>query len=95
MRGSSPSGMPVPVSRTVSTACPPSARTATAISPSKVNLKALETRLRTIFSHMSRSTKTGSGNGGQSTASASPAASQAEWKLLASSAVTVARSVGS
>ena len=28
----------------------------TAIPPSKVNLKALERRLRTIFSHMSRST---------------------------------------
>ncbi len=28
----------------------------TAISPSKVNLKALETRLRTTFSHMPRST---------------------------------------
>ena len=31
-------------------------RSSTAISPSKVNLNALESRLRTIFSHMSRST---------------------------------------
>ena len=35
---------------------PPSCAAATAISPSKVNLNALERRLRTIFSHMSRST---------------------------------------
>ena len=34
----------------------PRGASATAISPSKVNLKALERRLRTIFSHMSRST---------------------------------------
>jgi hypothetical protein len=40
----------------VRTADPPTARSATAISPVKVNLKALESRLRTIFSHMSRST---------------------------------------
>ena len=56
--GSSAAGMPVPVSRTASSTALPSAvgRTATAISPSKVNLKAFERRLRTIFSHMSRST---------------------------------------
>ena len=64
-------------------------------SPSRVNLKALETRFRTTFSHMSRSTKTGSGRGGQSTTSRSPAFSQADRKLLASSAVSTARSVGS
>ena len=34
----------------------PAVLSATRISPSKVNLKALETRFRTIFSHMSRST---------------------------------------
>ena len=44
---------------------------------------------------MSRSTKTGSGSGGQSTTSRSPAFSQADRKLLASSAVSAARSVGS
>ena len=34
----------------------PSARSATSMPPSNVNLKAFESRLRTIFSHMSRST---------------------------------------
>ena len=58
--GSSSAGMPVPVSRTVSSKCDAGSRSLTSISPSKVNLKALETRLRTIFSHISRSTKTGS-----------------------------------
>ena len=56
MRGSSASGMPVPVSRTASSAAPSPGLSWTAISPSRVNLKALETRLRTTFSHMSRST---------------------------------------
>ena len=57
-RGSSAAGMPTPVSRTVSSARRRSGepRSSTAISPSKVNLKAFERRLRTIFSHMSRST---------------------------------------
>ena len=48
--------MPTPVSLTRSSTRSPRARSATAISPSKVNLNALESRLRTIFSHMSRST---------------------------------------
>ena len=55
-RGISSAGMPVPVSRTDSSTADPAARSETAISPSRVNLKALETRFRTIFSHMSRST---------------------------------------
>jgi hypothetical protein len=57
-RGSSCAGMPTPVSPTVSSTLRPSgpARTVTVISPSSVYLNALETRLRTIFSHMSRST---------------------------------------
>ena len=57
-RGSSSAGMPVPVSRTVQLGRPAVADrpSATAISPSKVNLKALESRLRTTFSHISRST---------------------------------------
>ena len=42
--------------RTVSTARPSAARNRTSIAPSRVYLNALETRLRTIFSHMSRST---------------------------------------
>ena len=55
-RGSSSGGTPVPVSATVRTAESPSCRTATVMPPSKVNLTALESRLRTTFSHMSRST---------------------------------------
>ena len=42
----------------------------TLTSPFSVNLNALLTRLRTIFSHMSRSTNTGSGSGAHSTTSA-------------------------
>ena len=53
---SSSLGMPVPVSRTSSSAPFPVHRRTTAISPSNVNLKAFERRLRTIFSHISRST---------------------------------------
>ena len=40
--------------------------------PSNVNLNALESRFRTIFSHMSRSTKTGSSIGAQSTSKRKP-----------------------
>ncbi len=49
---------PTPVSRTRSSTWSPSARkaTATMLPPSKVNLKALDSRLSTTFSHMSRST---------------------------------------
>ena len=66
-RGTSSAGTPVPVSATVSTAARSCARRATVIRPSKVNLRALDSRLRTIFSHMSRSTYTGSGSGATST----------------------------
>ena len=94
-RGSSSGGTPVPVSATVRTARSPSRRSATVIPPSKVNFTALESRFRTTFSHMSRSTKTGSSNGAQSTVNRSPARSTAERKTLASSAVVTARSTGS
>jgi hypothetical protein len=54
-RGISDSGMPVPVSATVITAPVAPAETRTVIEPSKVNFSALESRLSTTFSHMSRS----------------------------------------
>ena len=57
------------------------------IPPSRVNFTALESRLKTIFSHISRSTKTGAGSGGVSTSSRSPARSAADRKVLASRAV--------
>ena len=57
--GTSDSGMPVPVSLMRTTANAPSANTSILRPPSSVNLKAFETRLRTIFSHISWSTKTG------------------------------------
>ena len=63
-----PRGMPTPVSATAARRIAPDGES-TRTSPSNVNLNALERRLRTIFSHMSRSTKTGSGSGGQSTTS--------------------------
>ena len=93
-RGSSAAAMPMPVSRTVSSALPAFSRKTTSMPPSKVNLKAFERRFRTIFSHMPRSTYTGCGSGGQSTSSRRPAFSHAVLKLLASSAVNLARSVG-
>ena len=49
-------GIPTPVSRTSSARWSPHRQAQIAISPSNVNLNAFETRLRTIFSHISRST---------------------------------------
>jgi hypothetical protein len=83
------------VSDTASTACPPSRALVTRIAPSKVNLIALDSRLKTTFSHIPRSTCTGSSDGTQSTSKASPARSIAARKTLASSAVNVPRSTGS
>jgi hypothetical protein len=94
MCGSWSAAMPVPVSRTTSRAAAPTWSRVTEIPPRSVNLNAFDSRLRTIFSHRSRSTWTGPASGRQSTANVSPARSQAERKLLASSAVTAARSVG-
>ena len=54
--GSSCSGTPVPVSRTVSSAPVSSLEIETRISPSNVAFRALERRLSTTFSHISRST---------------------------------------
>ena len=56
-RGRDPCGaMPIPVSRTRSSTCVSVAASATPIEPWNVNLNAFESRLRTIFSHISRST---------------------------------------
>ena len=55
-RGISSAGMPTPVSATVTTAPPSSWVTRTVTAPSRVNFRALERRLSTTFSHMSRST---------------------------------------
>ena len=54
-RGISAAGTPTPVSVRVSTASSPRRATRTVIEPSKVNFRALESRLSTTFSHMSRS----------------------------------------
>ncbi len=54
-RGISRAGTPMPVSATVTTACPPSAPTATRMAPWKVNFSALLSRFSTTFSHMVRS----------------------------------------
>ena len=48
--------MPMPVSETVNSTSSPASCKEMAMVPSKVNLKALDRRLRTIFSHMPRST---------------------------------------
>jgi len=55
-RGRSAAAMPAPVSATRSTACPSSARRRTLTVPAKVNFSALLSRLKTTFSHISRST---------------------------------------
>ena len=72
----------------------PVCRIETVISPSNVNFRALDNRLSTTFSQISRSTKTGWSNGGQQTVSIGPVRSTAARKTLASSPVKAARSVG-
>ena len=67
----------------------------TVTEPSNVNLNALDRRFETTFSHMSRSTYTGSAIGGHSTENCKPAFSIAERNTLAISDVTPLRSVGS
>jgi hypothetical protein len=95
MRGSDSAAMPIPVSFTVRTGPSSPFSSRTSMPPSKVNLNALASRLRTTFSHMSRSTHTGRRSGAQCTSSASPAFSHAPLKLAARSAVAWDRSIGS
>lgn len=73
----------------------PSCRKVTATSPLKVNLNGLLSRFRTIFSHIPRSTSTGSERGGQSTVRRRSARSMADRKTPANSVVKAPRSVGS
>ena len=61
----------------------PPAVNVTVTAPSNVNLNALERRFETTFSHMSRSTYTGSASGGHSTENRRPAFSIAERNTLA------------
>ncbi len=56
MRASASAGMPTPVSETVRRTAPSIASSLAVMAPAKVYLKAFESRLRTTFSHMSRST---------------------------------------
>ena len=55
-RGISAAATPTPVSATRSTACPSSSPSQTLTVPEKVNFSALLSRLKTTFSHISRST---------------------------------------
>ena len=87
--------MPVPESVTVRRAAPETWSRPTATDPVKVNLRAFERRLPTIFSHISRSTYAGSDRGSQRTSNVRPAFSTAERNMLASSLVYAARSTGS
>ncbi len=87
-------GIPAPVSETRSTACSPDTSSATEMPPSWVNLTALLSRLRTIFSHMSRSTQTGRSVGGHCTSRCSPARFTTGANAAASSSVVVPSSVG-
>jgi hypothetical protein len=82
--------MPLPVSCTASRTCWFSLVKRTVIPPARVNLKALETKLSTTFSHMSRSTYVRTSKAGASIVKVRLAFSTAERKTLASSAVNVA-----
>src|SRR5580700_7658830 len=66
------SGIPTPVSRTRNSTTPSTGFNVSSTSPSNVNFKALERRFRTIFSHMSRSTYTGSASGWHATENRRP-----------------------
>ncbi len=92
---SSSGGMPIPVSATTSTASSPSSRSETRIEPTEVNFTALDSRLATIRTHISGSTSTRRDSVAGSTSSRIPARSIAARNMLATSAVTSARSVGS
>ena len=83
-----------PVSRTCNSTAPSTGFSVSATSPSNVNFKALESRFKTTFSHISRSTYTGSAIGWHSTEKRSPAFSIAESNALAISDVKLAKSVG-
>ena len=94
-RGSSASDTPAPVSATSSTASSPARASRTRTEPASVNLNALDSRFRTTFSHISRSTNTGSPSGSQSTRKSSPPRSIVDSKVLHRSRVSAARSTGS
>jgi hypothetical protein len=94
-RAWSAGSMPMPVSATDSSTRSSRSRIVTVMPPVNVNFNALESRLRTIFAHISRSTYTGSGSIGQSTVRLRPARSIAGWNMLVSSDVYRDRSTGS
>ncbi len=79
--------MPIPVSLTTSSTASPSVRRRKPISPAWVNFKAFESRLRTIISHIERSTKASSRRS-MSTTKRRPALSTAERKRPPRSCVT-------
>lgn len=85
--------MPTPESPTISRSSRSLATTRTVIAPASVNLYAFEIRLRTIFSHIDRSMKTGDVDG-LSMTSPTPARSASVWNALASSVVRTPTSVG-
>ncbi len=85
----------MPLSRTASRTCSSDSVSSTDTRPSKVNFNAFESRLRTIVSHIARSTNTGPESGATSTWNSSPARWNAERNELARSAVSCVRSVGS
>ena len=91
-RGSWSGAMPTPVSATTSSTRSPAARSVRVTPPRSVNFRALDSRLRTIFSHMSGSTWAGRSRGGHSTVNESPARSMAGAKDEAMSRVRRARS---
>jgi hypothetical protein len=95
IRVSSSGGTPKPVSATVSTTSSPSSRSRIEMVPDGVNFTAFDMRLATIRTHISGSTSTGRDSGPVCTTSRIPARSIAARNMLATSAVTVARSVGS
>ena len=93
--GSCSGAIPIPVSRTVTSTEEPRSVSSTAIVPSKVTLNALESRLRTIFSHIARSTWTGARPTGLRTSRPRPACSMVARNTPARLAVTAPTPVGS
>ena len=80
-------GIPAPVSATCSTIRPSDSRSRTVMCPSSVNLKALDSRFSTTFSHIARSTTTGPESGGTvHVAARAPPARSADAEVAASSA---------
>ena len=90
----SSAAIPRPVSVTVNTTVASSARRSMSMPPCGVYFTALDSRLVTMVDHMARSARAVTGSSGRWTRKCRPACSAGERNMLATSAVTPARSMG-